>query len=162
MGRKSRRKKTNYEDFIQGLQRPTNKPRLIRLIQLHPAIAAHLQQWNQDVIEGEYCKLTEEAVRNFQREKGIRVDGLVNSTTWKRMGYSKRKLRRHGLDYNVQRSGGLRRGGGLVVDEHDGSLEGPPGVHNPFPKAKHERTGSLEGLPEVHNPITDFHPKTFH
>ncbi|MFN9548041.1 MAG: peptidoglycan-binding domain-containing protein [Cyanobacteriota bacterium] len=137
MARKSRRKKTNYENFIQGFQKPTNDPRLIRLIHFHPEIATYLQKSPQDVVEeirrrAVYCKLTESAVRDFQQQKGIQDDGIVGPKTWKGMGYSKRKLKKRTVDYKYQRKGGL---------------EGPPGADYRLPGGlmKRERTGGLEG-----------------
>ncbi|MBD2778528.1 peptidoglycan-binding domain-containing protein [Iningainema tapete] len=45
-----------------------------------------LDYLNSDLVTGSYLDITEQAVRNFQVDYGLRVDGIVGNNTWRVLG----------------------------------------------------------------------------
>lgn len=44
------------------------------------------------IVDGTFGKITEEAVKQFQKQNGLLVDGIVGPTTWTKLGYANRSI----------------------------------------------------------------------
>ena len=47
-----------------------------------------LQELLNISIDGEFCNETRASVRKFQKEKGLKADGIVGPLTWMALGYN--------------------------------------------------------------------------